>query len=187
MPDVTRLLEQDHRKVEELFAQFQESGEPSIARTICDELTIHTTVEEEAVYPRLRDIDREGAQEAQKEHDEAKRLIARIRNAGGGELSSLMQELQKAIEHHVEEEESEIFPEMRERLGTELELMGGRVQQRKQELMGGGEGRVAGRGDVTDFAEMTKDELYTAAKEAGIEGRSKMNKAQLTRALQRQR
>ena len=60
MPDVTTLLEQDHREVEQLFTEFEQTGDREIALQICQELEIHTTVEEEIVYPVLAEqVDRE--------------------------------------------------------------------------------------------------------------------------------
>ncbi len=190
MPDVTQSLEQDHRRVEELFARFEERGDPRIAEQICDELTLHTALEESDVYPRLLEIDPDAAREAKREHDEAKQLIGEIRVASDDALRGLVRKLQAAVDHHVEEEENEIFPEMRERLGSELELMGRRVEQHKHELQGVSRaepgGRVEGRADVIDLTKLTRDELYARAKEAGISGRSQMTKAQLARALERE-
>ncbi|HSO96137.1 MAG TPA: hemerythrin domain-containing protein [Acidimicrobiia bacterium] len=54
MPSATTLLEQDHRTVEKLFAQFKQANDPSIATRICEELGVHTEVEEEIIYPVLR-------------------------------------------------------------------------------------------------------------------------------------
>ena len=196
MPDVTKILEQDHRTVEELFAQFEDRGDPRIAEQICDELTVHAAVEEEGVYPWLHEIDPDADHEARREHDEAKALIRQIRAASDSELADLVMQLKAAVEHHVQEEESEIFPEMREKLGDKLDDMAEQVMARKEELTAvvadeptgttGTAGRVQGRAEVSDLKELTKDELYERAKAAGIEGRSNMNKAQLVRALSRE-
>jgi len=78
MPNVLELLNTDHREVEQLFSQFESTQDFSIARQICQELTVHAAVEEEIVYPVLASINEEVEQEAEEEHDEAKELIARI-------------------------------------------------------------------------------------------------------------
>ena len=201
MPDVIQLLNQDHRKVEELFSQFEESTSWEVCQQICQELEIHTQLEEEIVYPVLAKIDSNLEREAEKEHDEAKQLITKIRNAGanGSNLTQLMTQLEQAIEHHVKEEESGAWPKLRDGIDqSRLGDLGTRLEQRKGELMGSmtsttsmsssssssssSDGRVT-RGRLLD---LTKEELYEKAKEAGIEGRSSMTKDQLADALQRQ-
>jgi iron-sulfur cluster repair protein YtfE (RIC family) len=208
MPNVLDLLNHDHREVEELFAQFESTQDHRIALQICQELTVHTQVEEEIVYPVLERLDRRLEQEAEEEHDEAKQLIARIEamTPDDPQLAPTMQELKSAVQHHVDEEESEAWPKMRSAAGNRLDDLGRQVEQRKQRLMGEvgeyGEApaplvesaapstnldrptEVRGRA-ATDLDEMTRDELYELAKDAGIEGRSKMKKAELKRALAR--
>jgi hemerythrin superfamily protein len=125
MPNVINLLTEDHRRVEELFGEFAESGDEATARTICDELTLHTEIEETLVYPVMREVDEEMTEEAIREHAQAKQLIQQIRTASGDELVDLMEELEAAIEHHVGEEEGEAFPKLEEQLGEErLEELG---------------------------------------------------------------
>jgi hemerythrin superfamily protein len=131
--DVIELLQQDHRKVEGLFNDYQSSMDDETAEQICDELEIHTTIEEEIVYPRLGEIDAELAQHAEEEHDKAKSLIDQIR-AKPDDIAGLVQQLQQAVQHHVNEEETKAFPEMRSRLGAELEELGAAVEERKQAL-----------------------------------------------------
>lgn len=98
---------------------------------ICDELTMHTVIEEQLVYPDLRKLDADLEKEGEREHAEAKRLIERARNASGDELVDIMSELQGAVDHHVGEEESEAFPKL-EQLGDErLEEIGDQIEQLK--------------------------------------------------------
>jgi hemerythrin superfamily protein len=181
MPNAIELAMQDHRTVEQLFTQFEESGDPAVALQICQELTIHAKVEEELVYPVLAEIDTELEQEAEQEHTEAKQLIAQIEQIGqngGDQLRELVLQLKQAIEHHVEEEETEAFPKMQESQSPELlDQMGEQIQQRKEELMASG---VSGSATT----EMTKQELYEEAKDADIPGRSQMNKEELAEAVQ---
>src|SRR3954462_848434 len=78
--DAASLLKADHRKVEQLFAQFEQSGEEEkkreLVRQICTELVIHTKLEEEIFYPACRDkqVEDDLLDEAQVEHDGAKVL-----------------------------------------------------------------------------------------------------------------
>lgn len=129
MPNVVELIEKDHREVEELFSKFESTGDSSIALTICDELDRHTAGEENAVYPVV-DAEVPGgkriANEAIDEHKEARQMIGRIRRTEDpAHVAELVSELKQAIEHHVEEEESELLPKTREALGADrLDEMG---------------------------------------------------------------
>jgi iron-sulfur cluster repair protein YtfE (RIC family) len=168
MPDAITLLKQDHRTVERLFDRFQRTGDAEVAKTICQELRTHTSLEEEIVYPVLR-----------KEVDqEAKQLIRKIESTKttGAQLRQLVMKLKDAIEHHVQEEETEVFPKMKRQLGTDLTRMGEEIARRKTPKV-----RSAGNGELLD---LTKEELYERARKAGIEGRSTMNKRELAKALQ---
>ena len=189
MPDVIQLLNQDHRKVEELFTEFESTQSWEICQQICDELEIHTQLEEEIVYPSLKRIDSKLEKEAEKEHDEAKQLVAKIRRGGAdsSDLVTTMTKLKEAVEHHVEEEESEAWPKMRQELGqTKLGELGTEVEQRKRELLGAGTTQGSTSGSRGRLLDLTKEELYEKAKEAGIEGRSSMTKDELVDALQGQ-
>jgi iron-sulfur cluster repair protein YtfE (RIC family) len=121
MPNVIELLKQDHREVEELFSQFENTNDKAVLEKICEELDLHTKVEEEAVYPPLRSEVQGGpamAEHAEKEHAEARQLIGRVRRTEDTErLAELVSELKSAVEEHVDEEESEVFPKMEDEMG----------------------------------------------------------------------
>jgi len=139
MPDVFALLSADHRTVEGLFQQYNSSKDPDLAQKICDELTIHSMLEEELVYPLLAskvDGAHRLADEARHEHAEAKQLISQIEAglSSGDDVSAIVKELQQAVQHHVEEEESQIFPVMRDKLPTMTNEMGDDVVSRKEQL-----------------------------------------------------
>lgn len=136
MPNVTELLKQDHRHVEALFSEFESTGDSTIAEQICEELDLHTRVEEEAVYPPLRSEVQGGpgmAEHAEKEHAEARQIIGRIRQTKDAEhLNELVRELKSAVEEHVNEEEDEVFPKMESEMGAaRLEEIGAAVEELK--------------------------------------------------------
>ena len=194
MPNVIELLNADHREVEQLFAQFESTQDPSIALQICSELTVHATVEEEIVYPVLERIDREVEQEAEEEHAEAKQLIARIRSMSPDDPSfvSTVMELKRGIQHHVEEEEGEAWDKLRSGAGSQLDVLGGRVEARKEQLQGGGFSPAPQPTEVRgttvmsgDFASMKKDELLRAGQGAGREGPVEHDQGRAIRALSR--
>ena len=131
MPNALDLLTADHRKVDGLFAEFESSGDESVAAEICNEITIHAEVEERIVYPELRTIDPELEQEAEREHAGAKRLIEQIRAAEGDEIVELVDQLKRAIEHHVAEEESKAFPELEQLGDARLNELGQQIADAK--------------------------------------------------------
>ena len=191
MPDVTEMLNTDHREVEALFAQFESTGSYDVAMQICDELLRHATVEEEIVYPALAEADREIEQEAEEEHQEAERLIEQIQamEPGDPQLRDLMIRLKQAVQHHVEEEESQAWPKLRAQFGDKLDELGRKVEQRKSQLAAEEDGEdtttptssTAGGG----LLDLTKEELMDRARKADISGRSSMTKKQLAEALSR--
>ena len=137
MPDVFAQLMDDHRTVESLFSQFEQSQDPAVAMQICDELTIHAMLEEELVYPVLATKVGTGlASEARHEHQEAKQLVSQIEAgaSAGNDVSGLVQQLKESVSHHVEEEENELFPKMRDAVPRLIDEMGDEVQARKVQL-----------------------------------------------------
>ena len=141
--DAIALLKADHRTVEELFEKFekgQSGSKQQIADQICNELKIHSMIEEEIFYPSLEGkIEQELLDEAYVEHDGAKVLINEIAAGGPDEefYDAKVKVLQEEIEHHVKEEEKPsegIFAQARD---AEVDLVALRDQlmTRKQELM----------------------------------------------------
>ncbi|WP_336973027.1 hemerythrin domain-containing protein [Sphingobium aromaticiconvertens] len=142
--DAIALLKADHRKVEELFEQFEATKaatkKQQIAHQICTELKIHTSIEEEIFYPAFRGkIEDDTLDEAYVEHDGAKVLINDI-EAGSAEddfYAAKVKALSEEIKHHVHEEEmpSEgMFAQCRK---TDVDLVALRDQMmaRKEELL----------------------------------------------------
>ena len=145
-PVAIELLEADHRNVEALFDQYESEKESddgtkrAIALQICGELTAHAQLEEELFYPWLRENldeeDMELLEEAYVEHASAKDLIAQIESANdvGPEFDAKVKVLGEYVKHHVEEEENEIFKEVRD-MQDELDELGQEMHARKAELM----------------------------------------------------
>jgi hemerythrin superfamily protein len=140
-PDALALLTADHELVQDLFDKFQTSRtdkqKADLAEQICTELTIHAQIEEEIFYPAVREaIDDEGLMdEADIEHASAKDLIAQIEASDPGEdhFGAKVTVLGEYIKHHVQEEQSEMFPKIRK---AELDLaeLGSAMSARKAEL-----------------------------------------------------
>jgi len=141
--DAIALLKADHRKVEELFGQFEsatgEGRKDKLARQICLELSVHAAIEEEIFYPACQGtVDEDLLKESYVEHDAAKLLIAEI-EAGSGSSDEFfdvkVKVLQEEIEHHVEEEEKPggVFAQARKGK-LELDALGEQLAARKKEL-----------------------------------------------------
>src|SRR5437763_2091991 len=140
--DAIELLKEDHRTVEKLFSDFEsakgDGRKQTLARRICLELTVHTMIEEEIFYPKCDGkIEEDLLKEAYVEHDAAKLLIAEI-EAGDGKdddfFDAKVQVLGEEIEHHVREEEKDLFPQVR-KADIDLDALGERLAVRKAELM----------------------------------------------------
>mgnify|MGYP001545551260 CR=1 FL=1 len=142
--DAIALLKADHRKVEALFEAFEStrasSKKQAIAREICTELKIHTSIEEEIFYPAFRGkIEDDMLDEAYVEHDGAKILINDI-EAGSPDddfYDAKVKVLSEEIKHHVHEEEmpSEgMFAQCR-KANVDLVALRDAMMARKEELM----------------------------------------------------
>lgn len=123
MSDAITMLKDDHRKVEKAFKKYEKMSDgdyekkKELADHICDELTVHMKLEEEIFYPAVKegiksaeDIVNEGVVE----HSGAKVLISEIQGMKGNEelFDSKVKVLAEQIEHHVKEEEGEMFPKV---------------------------------------------------------------------------
>jgi hemerythrin superfamily protein len=121
--DALALLVADHEKVRTLFKQFEELSDRAtvskkkIADQICKELTIHAEVEEAIFYPAVRDLlqETEVLDEAVVEHSGAKNLIEQIKEMQPGDdlYDAKVKVLSEQINHHVKEEEGDMFTRIR--------------------------------------------------------------------------
>ena len=139
--DAIALLKEDHRKVEKLFKDFEdakgEGRKQKLAQQICMELSVHTKIEEEIFYPACDGkIEEDLLKEAYVEHDAAKVLMAQI-EAGDGEsdefFDAKVKVLSEEITHHVEEEEGDLFKQVRA-ADIDLDALGQQLAARKKEL-----------------------------------------------------
>lgn len=181
--DAIDLLTADHNRVRGLFTRFRGAHESDsttemveLAAKIFQELEVHTTIEEEIFYPDVRDTDEEITEvvdEGIQEHHVVKVLMDELRQVepASDEWVAKMSVLMENVEHHVEEEETEMFPPLRSELGADvLEPMAAKLEQRKASL---------GAPVLADKVDKTKQELLDLAKEQEIPGRSRMSQEEL--------
>lgn len=141
--DAITLLKAEHKQAKTLFKQYEgleENAEKqALADKVCTALTVHAQIEEEIYYPATREAidDDDLLDEAEVEHASAKQLIAEIRSMKAGDrlFDAKVTVLGEDINHPVEEEETEMFPESWDS-DLDLKALGAQMAARKAELMG---------------------------------------------------
>jgi hemerythrin superfamily protein len=144
-PDAIDMLVADHKRVKHLFARFdalRDEGSDDeklrIVHEICQELTIHTALEDEIFYPAVRQQidDDDLMDEALIEHAGAKHLIGQLRSADPSDdlYAAKVTVLGEQIDHHVTEEEGSMFPQARF-VAVDTRDLAARMRARKAELM----------------------------------------------------
>ena len=146
-PDAIELLSTDHKEVKTLFKQYDklvesdgsEDEKQALAEQICQMLTVHATIEEELFYPAAREVlgeDQDLVDEADIEHASAKELIAQIQNSSPEEdhFDARVKVLGEYIDHHVKEEEGQMFPKAK-KAGLDAAALGTELSARKEELI----------------------------------------------------
>jgi hemerythrin superfamily protein len=145
--DAVALIKSDHRKVEQLFREFEEAGDRAyktkqqLVEQIIRELEVHAAVEEEIYYPaveaKARKDGKELVAEAVEEHHVVKVLLGELAtmSAEDDAFDAKVTVLMENVRHHVEEEEEELLPQSEEILGKrELARLGEEMATRKQQL-----------------------------------------------------
>ena len=145
-PDAIALLMQDHKDVDALFQEYDSlQGEGSNAAReelvglICQALSVHAKIEEELFYPAARaakGVEGKLVDEAAVEHQSLKDIIGRLLKAPASDplYDAGVKVLAEYTKHHVKEEESELFPEVR-KSGIDLDALGAALMARKEALL----------------------------------------------------
>jgi hemerythrin-like domain-containing protein len=143
--DAIAMLKADHQRVKDLFAQYEAADNVATKRTLADqvfrELDTHAQLEETVFYPTVNEETDEGpglVKESLSEHETVKTLIQELRSMAldTDEFDAKFQELIRNVEHHVEEEESEMFPLAEQELADDLDEMKDEMQELKADLQG---------------------------------------------------
>jgi hemerythrin superfamily protein len=143
--DAIKLLTKDHREVEALFKKFEEAKDDNaekadIVAQICESLSVHAEIEEEIFYPAARDALSENGDdlldEAEVEHGTIKSIVAELEDADPDDdlYDAKVKVLAEYVQHHVKEEEGEMFPEVK-KTDLDLDQLGAEMFERKNELM----------------------------------------------------
>lgn len=140
-PNAINLLTEDHARVKKMFKQFEkmkekmdDSEKAELVQQICMDLTLHAQVEEEIFYPAAREAieDQDLMDEAEVEHASAKELISQLQSMEPSDelYDAKVTVLGEYVDHHVKEEEKQMFPKVR-KAKLDLEYLAEQIQERK--------------------------------------------------------
>jgi hemerythrin superfamily protein len=186
------VLTREHRLVDKLMAKIEENLEsesfdevPALFEVLKLKLTGHARGEEMRVYPAMREMSDELKDmigEANEEHALVHDKLAELSSLGAedDEFKAKFTVLKDLVQHHVEEEEGEIFAEARKAAESDqLVQLTAEYMEAKRELLGDKADEVT----EVELEIMTKDDLLAQAKEMGVQATSSMTKAQLVEAM----
>ena len=150
-PTATNMIRMDHTHVMSVFHQYEIDASPrsrqGLANTICLALEIHAQLEEEIFYPALRALDSANPAilKAVPEHNEMKRLIARLRSMQPTEAGydDTLFELMRDVMHHVADEETILLPEAERLMADRLGDLGAQMLKRRVALSAPHGGEIA--------------------------------------------
>jgi len=151
--DAIELLKTQHREVKDLFTQYESLGEKaykgkqSVFEQIADALAMHATIEEEQFYPAVKARSTEDILlESLEEHLGIKRVIADLLKTEPSDetFDAKVKVLKEQVEHHIEEEESEMFPKSKKVLEKEeLAQLGLSMEASAEAIIAKGNARKA--------------------------------------------
>ena len=144
--DAVKLLKDDHKQVKDLFRQFEKARsadrKKKIAEEAMHELEVHSAIEEEIFYPAVKakagKDAKETVDEGIEEHHVVDVLIKELKalREVSDQYEAKFTVLTENVEHHIEEEETELLPDAEKALGKEMiQTLGTQMEQRKSELM----------------------------------------------------
>ncbi|HET9200908.1 MAG TPA: hemerythrin domain-containing protein [Dehalococcoidia bacterium] len=139
-PEILNLLKKDHDEVKRMFKQFEKDVERSpqqaatVGHKILSELELHTKLEEAIVYPDLQRQDEDLYHEAEEEHHVADLLMKEVQgmNPGDPTYKAKMMVLRENVEHHIQEEENEMFKKIKKVEKARLDRMAEQWRSRKE-------------------------------------------------------
>jgi hemerythrin superfamily protein len=148
--DAIKLIKDDHKAIKKLFRQFEKAKSDdekmAAATQALEELQAHAKIEEEIFYPAVRakaeeegdDEAKDLLNEANEEHHVAEVLMGELKQIGKVDetFEAKFKVLIESVEHHIEEEEGEMLPDAKEKLGKDTKALGEKMGRRKQELLG---------------------------------------------------
>ena len=180
--DVTKILEADHRSVEDLFSKIEKAkgaDRTPFIDELATSLKAHMELEETVVYPAIEPVvGKEPVTEGETEHELARKVLADVERLAPDDpgFGAALEALKAGIEHHVEEEEDDVFPKVRDKGAKVLADMATPFMTKRLELGLPMEAPALA-------AASTKEELVAEAENVGVDGAKSMTKDELAEAL----
>jgi hemerythrin superfamily protein len=142
--DAISLLKNDHRKVEKLFSNIEKGNgnREELFKELATELTVHAEIEEKLFYPAAKDADptRDLVLESYEEHKQVKMVLSDLEQTDKKteEWLAGLKVLMEDVQHHVKEEENELFPKVKDKVLSkqQLEDLGARLEEMKMQRLG---------------------------------------------------
>jgi hemerythrin superfamily protein len=137
MTVIAKALLDDHDRIKRLFAAFNRSPSTMSAMNVIEEIKVHSTIEEELVYPVLRETAEDLAEDAEGDHADISDLIAEIESRDPSDplTMKLMGQLERDFLSHIAMEERAVFPLLRQRPGLDPLDLGREAFGLRQELI----------------------------------------------------
>jgi hemerythrin-like domain-containing protein len=162
----TALLEQQHRKVRTILRKLENGrADPEpLLEELANDLTGHMAIEHELFYPAAAEVDHETITEAFEEHALAEVALKRLLATDPSDeaFKARVIAAKELLEHHIKEEEEELFPKVEKKLGEErLNALGKEMKARFVEISGEGYEAVLPRGFAKTSADMASKKLAT--------------------------
>ena len=149
-PRITTMIRMDHTHVLATFHKYRidasSDKKEALVHTICTALEIHAQLEEEIFYPAMRALDAAIVDKSYPDHEEMRRLIARLRgmDPGDSRYDDTVMDLMRNVIHHVADEETTLLPAAERMMSDRLEALGWEMTRRRFELAGPRAGEIAG-------------------------------------------
>lgn len=163
----TKLLEKQHRKVESIFSKLESGSSKAeeLVTELANDLAAHMTIEQEIFYPAIQNIDRDMVFESYEEHALAEFALKRLLAADpeAEEFKARVTALKELIEHHVKEEEEELFPKVEKALDEDkLRELGSQMQEQFDRVVKAGFDSAVPRGFAKTSSDVSKKVLKKA-------------------------
>nr|WP_281388846.1 hemerythrin domain-containing protein [Nocardiopsis algeriensis] len=180
------MITRDHREMEKLFERLKTERDhrPQLLKKVEAMFLAHNRAEEEKVYPTIAEEagEKEEVHHGADEHHEAEEILDQLKqtDSQSKQFDQLLEKFVSAVKHHVEEEENEVLPALKEAVDASMLRQLGRAfdERRAEEMRKHEEGSMQ---------QIPKQRLYDEAKELGIKGHSNMNKEELVDAIKKEK